>query len=88
MAGSHRLVALRRGRAVGDLQAADARPRGRAILLEHAFDTLGYRCVGFRTDRFNARSRRAIVLFEAAGWSPVIHDPRYVVSEGAHTGTG
>jgi RimJ/RimL family protein N-acetyltransferase len=35
------------------------------LLLEHAFDTLGYRCVGFRTDRFNASSRKAIAALGA-----------------------
>jgi N-acetyltransferase len=30
------------------------------LLLAHAFDTLGCKCVGFRTDNFNFRSQRAI----------------------------
>jgi RimJ/RimL family protein N-acetyltransferase len=30
------------------------------LLLAHAFDTLGCRCVGLRTDNFNFRSQRAI----------------------------
>ncbi|HUP88035.1 MAG TPA: GNAT family protein [Longimicrobiales bacterium] len=30
------------------------------LLLEHAFDTLGCKCVGLRTDFFNQRSQRAI----------------------------
>jgi RimJ/RimL family protein N-acetyltransferase len=30
------------------------------LLLEHAFDTLGCKVVGFRTDNFNFRSQRAI----------------------------
>lgn len=30
------------------------------LLLEHAFDRLGCRCVGLRTDGFNFRSQRAI----------------------------
>ena len=30
------------------------------LLLTHAFDTLGCRCVGLRTDNFNFRSQRAI----------------------------
>jgi len=30
------------------------------LLLDHAFDTLGCAMVGLRTDRFNARSQRAI----------------------------
>ena len=35
------------------------------LLMEHAFDILGYECVGFRTDRFNARSRAAITALGA-----------------------
>jgi hypothetical protein len=31
---------------------------------------------------------RSYLVFEAAGWSPVVHDPRLIVSEGTHTGTG
>jgi N-acetyltransferase len=30
------------------------------LLLGHAFETLGYKVVGLRTDRFNMRSQRAI----------------------------
>ena len=30
------------------------------LLLTHAFDTLGCKCVGLRTDNFNFRSQRAI----------------------------
>src|SRR5262245_14506161 len=30
------------------------------LLLEHAFDTVGCKCVGLRTDTFNFRSQRAI----------------------------
>jgi RimJ/RimL family protein N-acetyltransferase len=30
------------------------------LLLRHAFETLGCKCVGLRTDNFNVRSQRAI----------------------------
>ncbi|HEX2716499.1 MAG TPA: GNAT family N-acetyltransferase [Gemmatimonadaceae bacterium] len=32
----------------------------KSLLLAHAFDTLGAKCVGLRTDNFNFRSQRAI----------------------------
>lgn len=35
------------------------------LLMEHAFDRLGCRCVGFRTDAFNFVSRRAIAALGA-----------------------
>lgn len=43
----------------------DANTACELLLLEHAFETLGCRCVGFRTDAFNFPSRRAIAALGA-----------------------
>jgi N-acetyltransferase len=41
-------------------QRTHVNPACKMLLLSHAFDTLGCRVVGFRTDAFNFRSQRAI----------------------------
>ena len=41
-------------------QRSHVNPACKLLLLTHAFDTLGCRLVGFRTDNFNFRSQRAI----------------------------
>jgi RimJ/RimL family protein N-acetyltransferase len=41
-------------------QRSHVNPACKLLLLSHAFDTLGCRVVGFRTDNFNFRSQRAI----------------------------
>ena len=41
-------------------QRSHVNPACKLLLLSHAFDTLGCKVVGFRTDNFNLRSQRAI----------------------------
>jgi RimJ/RimL family protein N-acetyltransferase len=41
-------------------QRTDVNTRCKLLLLGHAFDTLGYQVVGWRTDNFNFASQRAI----------------------------
>lgn len=44
----------------GTWQRSHVNTAAKLLLLSHAFDTLGCRVVGFRTDNFNFRSQRAI----------------------------
>lgn len=49
----------------GSWQRTHVNTTCKLILLEHAFETLGCQVVGFRTDRFNIASQRAIAALGA-----------------------
>ena len=51
----------------GSRQRTNVNTTCKLLLLQHAFETLGCKVVGLRTDNFNFRSQRAI---EALGWRP------------------
>jgi N-acetyltransferase len=46
-------------------QRSHVNSAAKLILMRHAFETLGCRVVGFRTDRFNIRSQQALVALGA-----------------------
>ena len=54
------VVVIGGGHAGCEAAAASARFGARTLLLTHAFETLGCRIVGWRTDNFNFASQRAI----------------------------